>query len=121
MSTVAVNQGYGFQELRTLTRKYSTTALLVAGSLHAAGIGAYYGIQKLLEEDEPVYSVRIMKYSDLGPPPSITNSQAAPRFRCKHQQRVLRCVHLCRFRMQKSIPNKQLRRRQKWRKWTRYR
>ncbi len=69
---------YGFQELRQLSRKYSVTALIVAGSFHFAGMGAYYGLEALLEEDEPIYSVRIMKYSDLGPPPSITNSQTAP-------------------------------------------
>lgn len=69
---------YGYQEMRMLSRKYSVTALIVAGSFHFFGMGAYYGVQALLEEDEPVYSVRIMKYSDLGPPPSITNSQAAP-------------------------------------------
>ncbi len=79
MSTVATaKSAYGFQELRVLTRKYSTWALAVAGVLHIGMLGTYYGVEALLEEDEPVYSVRIMKYSDLGPPPSITNSQAAP-------------------------------------------
>jgi len=77
-TTTAANTVYGFQELRVLIQKYSRWALVVASLLHAAVIGAYYGVQALLEEDEPVYSVRILKYSDLGPPPSITNSQAAP-------------------------------------------
>ncbi|MFA5832482.1 MAG: TonB family protein [Bacteroidota bacterium] len=76
--TTAEKLGYGYQELRLLSRKYSVTALIIAGSFHFVGMGAYYGVQALLEEDEPVYSVRIMKYSDLGPPPSITNSQTAP-------------------------------------------
>ncbi len=75
---VQQNTGYGYRELRELSRKYSITALIVAGSFHFAGMGAYYGLGALLEEDEPMYSVRIMKYSDLGPPPSITNSQTAP-------------------------------------------
>jgi protein TonB len=75
---VAEKMNYGYQEMRTLSRKYSVTALIMAGSFHFIGMGAYYGVQALLEEDEPVYSVRIMKYSDLGPPPSITNSQTAP-------------------------------------------
>jgi protein TonB len=78
MSTTAIQATYGFKELRTLTRKYSQIALAIAGILHVAAISAYYGVLKLTEEEEPVYSVRIMKYSDLGPPPSITNSQAAP-------------------------------------------
>ncbi len=77
-TTTAASVGYGYQEMRTLTRKYSVTALIIAGSFHLAAMGAYYGLQKLMEDDEPVYSVRIMKYSDLGPPPSITNSQTAP-------------------------------------------
>lgn len=77
-TTEAQKVNYGYRELRELTKKYSVTALIVAGSFHFIGMGAYYGVQALLEEDEPVYSVRILKYSDLGPPPSITNSQAAP-------------------------------------------
>lgn len=77
-TTATTTLSYGFQELRILTRKYSSWALITAGLLHAGGMGIYYGIEALAEEEEPVYSVRIMKYSDLGPPPSITNSQAAP-------------------------------------------
>ena len=77
-TTEAQKVNYGYRELRELTKKYSVTALIVAGSFHFFGMGVYYGAQVLLEEEEPVYSVRIMKYSDLGPPPSITNSQAAP-------------------------------------------
>ncbi len=77
-TATAPSVGYGYQELRILTKKYSVTALIIAGSFHFLAMGAYYGMQILMEADEPVYSVRIMKYSDLGPPPSITNSQTAP-------------------------------------------
>lgn len=54
--------------------------LLASAVFHVILIGAYYGIEyyKGLEEDAPVMKVRIMKYSDLGPPPSITNSMTAP-------------------------------------------
>lgn len=69
---------YGAYELRGLYRRYATQAVILASILHFMGIGAYYGAVYLTTEDEPVYTVRIMKYSDLGPPPSITNSQAAP-------------------------------------------
>lgn len=78
MSTTANTGSFGYLELRQLSRKYSVTALIVAGSFHFGGMGAYYGVTALMADDEPVYSVRIMKYSDLGPPPSITNSQTAP-------------------------------------------
>jgi protein TonB len=73
-----VDAKYGAYELRGLYQKYATRALIFAAIFHLAGIGVYYGAVYLTTEDEPVYTVRIMKYSDLGPPPSITNSQAAP-------------------------------------------
>lgn len=77
-TTAAVKSIYGYLELRQLAKKYSYTALAIAGIFHIALMGLYYGIQALSVDEEPTYSVRIMKYSDLGPPPSITNSQAAP-------------------------------------------
>ncbi|MBW7887515.1 MAG: energy transducer TonB [Bacteroidetes bacterium] len=79
MATITAEKSvYGYKELRLLAKKYSYTALIIAGIFHIAAMGIYYGAQALSVEEEPVYSVRIMKYSDLGPPPSITNSQAAP-------------------------------------------
>jgi len=80
MSAIAptVTAKYGAYELRGLYQKYATRALIFAAIFHFVGIGVYYGAVYLATEDEPVYTVRIMKYSDLGPPPSITNSQAAP-------------------------------------------
>jgi len=69
---------YGAYELRGLYQKYAIRALVLASIFHFAAIGTYYGAVYLTKEDEPVYTVRILKYSDLGPPPSITNSQAAP-------------------------------------------
>jgi len=80
MSAIAptVTVKYGAYELRGLYQKYATRALIFASIFHFVGIGVYYGAVYLATEDEPVYTVRIMKYSDLGPPPSITNSQAAP-------------------------------------------
>lgn len=54
--------------------------LLISSLIHVALIGMYYGIQyyRSLDDDAPVMRVRIMKYSDLGPPPSITNSMSTP-------------------------------------------
>lgn len=69
---------YGAQELRGLYQKHAIRGLIVAAIIHFAAIGAYYLGVYLTREDEPVYTVRILKYSDLGPPPSIQNSQAAP-------------------------------------------
>ena len=41
-------------------------------------IGTYYLAGILSAEEPPVAMVRIMKYSDLGPPPSITNANTPP-------------------------------------------
>ncbi len=54
--------------------------LLISVLVHLALIGTYYGVQyyKEFDADVPVVKIRILKYSDLGPPPSITNSMMAP-------------------------------------------
>lgn len=70
---------YGMRELRQLYSKYATMGLVFAVLLHLGGIGAYYLVQYLGEEEEPTVMVRIMKYTDLGPPPSISNNEAAPQ------------------------------------------
>lgn len=70
---------YGFQELRRLYNRYASIALTLAVSLHLSIIGAYYLIEYLGEEEEPVYTMRVVKLSELGPPPSITNTETAPQ------------------------------------------
>ncbi len=76
---IAMPVMYGMRELRGLYQKYASIALVIAIFLHALVIGGYYLSQVLSAEDEPVMTVRIMKYTDLGPPPSITNNEAAPQ------------------------------------------
>jgi protein TonB len=78
-STAALPAHYGMRELKGLYQKYAGVALVCAVALHFMMIGGYYLAQVLREEDEPVGFVRIMKYSELGPPPSITNTEAAPQ------------------------------------------
>ncbi len=77
--TVAMPVMYGMRELRGLYQKYASMALAFAIGLHALLIGGYYLSQILSAEEEPVMTVRILKYTDLGPPPSITNTEAAPQ------------------------------------------
>lgn len=77
--TVTAAVHYGMRELRGLYQKYASLALGTAVVLHFLVIGAYYLVGYLSREDEPVGFVRIMKYSELGPPPSITNTEAAPQ------------------------------------------
>ena len=75
--TIAVTQKYGAIELKAVAQKYMMIGVVAASILSFSFIGSYYLIGWLTEEEEPVHMVRIMKYSDLGPPPSLT-SQAAP-------------------------------------------
>jgi periplasmic protein TonB len=76
-NTIAVTQKYGAIELKAVAQKYMMIGVVAASILSFSFIGSYYLIGWLTEEDEPVHMVRIMKYSDLGPPPSLSN-QAAP-------------------------------------------
>lgn len=69
---------YGAVALKEIYRKYMKSGLIVASVLHLAGVGAYWANEYWGQEEEPRAIVRIMKYSELGPPPSITNSAAAP-------------------------------------------
>ena len=67
---------YFSQELRFWYKKYYSYALTCSIALHLLLLGLYYLIQKLSEESAEAPMVRIMKYSDLGPPPSLANEQA---------------------------------------------
>jgi protein TonB len=69
---------YGAPELKAVYQKNYLRGLGIATAIFAVGFGSYY-VSKLLEEDEPPrISARIVKYSDLGPPPSINNMNAPP-------------------------------------------
>ncbi len=69
----------GMQEVKEVYKRNLLRALIIATALHLAIIGSYYLAGWLAEEEEPTMTVRIMKYTDLGPPPSITNTEAAPQ------------------------------------------
>jgi periplasmic protein TonB len=74
-----VSAPYGVMELRKLYPKNVVRALIVAAVVHFMAIGSYFVIQWLKTDEEPVYNVRLIKnYSDLGPPPSLQSSAAAP-------------------------------------------
>lgn len=79
MSATTVDAVYGMRELKGLYQKYATRGLIIAVLAHGLVIAGYYVTQIIGEDDEAVPMVRIMKYSDLGPPPSITNTEAAPQ------------------------------------------
>jgi protein TonB len=70
---------YGRLELKKKYQKYFTIGLIIAASFHFLGIGSYFLILKLQESDEDnIPVVRLLKYSEMGPPPSIQNTDVAP-------------------------------------------
>jgi protein TonB len=72
------NPGYGAVELKALAQRAMTKGMIYSTLVIGSTIGSYYLAGWLLEEDEPVRMVRLTKYSELGPPPSIQGQQAAP-------------------------------------------
>lgn len=75
---IPYHANYGAPELKKNYQKYVWRGLAIAVVLHFIGLGVYWGSVYLAREDEPTHVVRIMKYSELGPPPSITNANTAP-------------------------------------------
>jgi hypothetical protein len=69
---------YGAVELKQVYQKYWVTGLVIAVAIHLLILGSYYLVGLLSEEEPPMVMVRIMKYSDLGPPPSITSANTPP-------------------------------------------
>ena len=69
------NNIYGAFELKKLYPRNFSIGLGVAIMLHLLAIGSYYFVQAITKENDldNAPTVRIMKYSELGPPPSITN------------------------------------------------
>jgi len=82
MTTTAVAASakprYGSSELKSNYQRYWTIGFGIALAIHMGIIGSYYLAGILTAEEAPVAFVRIMKYSDLGPPPSITNANTPP-------------------------------------------
>ncbi|MGH7452095.1 MAG: energy transducer TonB [bacterium] len=68
---------YGLPELKENYRKYLVRAFVIAIIFNFAGLGAYWGAVYLDKEEPPTRVVRIMKYSELGPPPSIAENKLA--------------------------------------------
>lgn len=68
---------YGAPELKQRWQKYMAAGLIFAALLHFSGIGMYWVSIYLASEDEPTMTVRILRYSELGPPPSIASTAPA--------------------------------------------
>jgi len=65
--------------LKRKARKFLTIGLLIAAAIHLGLTGLYWGSIAFSKEEPPTRVVRIMTYSELGPPPSIdAKSAVAP-------------------------------------------
>jgi len=69
---------YGAIELKQAYQRYFSIALGIAVFIHALIIGGYYLVEILNQEEPPTRMVHIMKYTDLGPPPSIQSANIPP-------------------------------------------
>jgi len=80
MQDLAIDLGfkYGAPELKQSYQKYLTIAELIGIAVTAGILGIYYLAEYLARDEEPIAVVRIMKYSELGPPPSIQSSNVPP-------------------------------------------
>ena len=74
---VKYHTNYGAPELKKSYRNYLVRGLVIAGAFHFLGAGVYWGTVYLSQELEPTRVVRIMKLSELGPPPSLQGAAPA--------------------------------------------
>jgi periplasmic protein TonB len=67
---------YGAEELKRVAQRYLMWAVAVAGFFHIA-LGVTWWVSVHRAKDEPpTRTVRVLKYSELGPPPSISTASA---------------------------------------------
>jgi len=67
----------GAVELKAVAQKYMMWSLAIASLIHFVVVGSYWASQYLTTEETLAKTIKIMKYTDLGPPPSIAGSSAA--------------------------------------------
>jgi TonB family protein len=71
----------GATELKSVLQKYARLGIIFAASIHLFLIGLYWGVNYLSTVQvgpPPTRVIKIVKYSELGPPPSITSKEVAP-------------------------------------------
>ncbi len=73
---VAKMQVYGAFEMKALYNKHLSYGLTFSISVLLIGILTYFIITKMNEEEDAIPIVRIINYTELGPPPSIAQAPA---------------------------------------------
>jgi periplasmic protein TonB len=69
---------YGAAELKGTYGRYLARGLGIAVAIHFSVIGLYYAIDLFGGDDPPAIHVRLLRYSELGPPPSIAGANTPP-------------------------------------------
>jgi protein TonB len=69
---------YGAVELKRIYQRNWLVGFLIAVGIHFSIVGSYYAVGLMQAEEPPMVQVRLVKYSDLGPPPSITAANTPP-------------------------------------------
>ena len=77
-TVTAPSAQYGGVELKANYQKYWSIGFAIALAIHMSLIGTYYLVQVLTAEEAPTMMVRMAKYSELGPPPSMTSANTPP-------------------------------------------
>lgn len=70
--------GYGAVELKAVYQKYMMRGLLLSSLICGSLVGSYHLAVWLSEDEEPVRMVRVVKLTELGPPPSLQQQEVAP-------------------------------------------
>ncbi len=72
------HRGYGAPELKALYQRYMSYGLLIAALIAGSAVGSYHLAVWLSQDDEPVRTVRVVRLTELGPPPSLQQQEIAP-------------------------------------------
>ena len=73
----SIDTYHGAIELNRNYQKHFSRGLILAALFHLAAVGSYWGSIYFGQEEPPVKTFRLVKYQDLGPPPSIAGTSAA--------------------------------------------
>ncbi len=73
---IPMTTDYGAPELKKNYQKYFSSGLVIAMAFHMLLVGGYWASVYLAKEEPPVRVIRVLKYSELGPPPSIAGTSA---------------------------------------------
>ena len=75
MADMPKTEEYGAPELKQNYQRYFSTGLAIGIAIHLVGIFSYYGATHFGSDEGRIPVIRLLKYTDLAPPPSLTAQQ----------------------------------------------